>query len=655
MVADEKEHTSGLRQPLYTVQAVEAAEKVGERLNVTRCKGPILFGIWEFTFEMENPWSRITHDKYYQALKPHRSNATSSSTRPSASTRHKGKEIAKPITPQSESVSVSDEDSDPEQAQRDKEMQKNLALLANLGIQRTIPLLGLGKNSRRQVDATTGITVLEEHYQLNGKDSGRSHLKESSSTGSAMANSNVTPDSSNICTNENQVDPNAVECVDERDALANLIANLTLDMEENKTILKQLKKANASLTQELEKCKTNLDETNSALGEAISWNAQKKLGRQCGENLKECECLALKLSKQTESVNNEVHNKLLKSYAKLEKHSISLELSLQHCKEQMKNNPVCKENASNVFRKEREQYHEIQDLKAQMQDKEHGARNPMRKSEDILLHTPYKETVASDTISEILRVTIRSLEIQYQEWKWWIAKRCPIRIYLSNVPSSSNLLRLYNSSPIIVDSDWVISGDADLEVAFRKNLLVFMVYGIEGFLILTSITSTYSQRKRFVNRLNVENMLKDQLCSSCEISKAKRSSFKTKAVPSSKGRLNLLHMDLCGPMRVASINGKKYILLSYTVRTDRGTEFLNKTLHAYFKEEGIEHQTSTPRTPEQNGVVERRNRTLVEAARRCFQLLSFHYHFGLKQLQPHAILRTDQSSYPLMERRHITS
>ncbi|GKB70983.1 retrovirus-related pol polyprotein from transposon TNT 1-94 [Tanacetum coccineum] len=44
-------------------------------------------------------------------------------------------------------------------------------------------------------------------------------------------------------------------------------------------------------------------------------------------------------------------------------------------------------------------------------------------------------------------------------------------------------------------------------------------------------------------------------------------------------------------------------------------EFLNKTLHAYFAQEGIEHQTSTARTPEQNGVVERRNRTLVEAAR----------------------------------------
>nr|GEV92839.1 hypothetical protein [Tanacetum cinerariifolium] len=54
--------------------------------------------------------------------------------------------------------------------------------------------------------------------------------------------------------------------------------------------------------------------------------------------------------------------------------------------------------------------------------------------------------------------------------------------------------------------------------------------------------------------------VKDQLCSSCNVSKEKRSSFKTKAVPSSKGRLNLLHMDLCGPMRVESINGKKYTL-----------------------------------------------------------------------------------------------
>ncbi|GJW90183.1 retrovirus-related pol polyprotein from transposon TNT 1-94 [Tanacetum coccineum] len=159
-------------------------------------------------------------------------------------------------------------------------------------------------------------------------------------------------------------------------------------------------------------------------------------------------------------------------------------------------------------------------------------------------------------------------------------------------------------------------------------------------------------KKDVVIGLQKLKYVKDQLCSSCEVSKAKRSSFKTKAVPSSKGRLNLLHMDLCCPMRVASINGKKYILaiiddysrytwtlflrskdetpevlknfitmiqrnlqaLVISVRTDRGTELLNNTLHAFFKEEGIEHQTSTPRTPEQNGVIERRKCTLVEAA-----------------------------------------
>ncbi|GJY70222.1 retrovirus-related pol polyprotein from transposon TNT 1-94 [Tanacetum coccineum] len=112
-------------------------------------------------------------------------------------------------------------------------------------------------------------------------------------------------------------------------------------------------------------------------------------------------------------------------------------------------------------------------------------------------------------------------------------------------------------------------------------------------------------------------------------------------------------MDLCDPMRVESINGKKYVLIIFddysrytwthflrskdetpgvlidfltlvrrglhaqvtTVRTDKGMEFLNKTLHAYFAKEGIRHETSTARTPEQNSVVEGRNRTLVEAAR----------------------------------------
>ncbi|GKF56751.1 hypothetical protein Tco_0167091, partial [Tanacetum coccineum] len=58
--------------------------------------------------------------------------------------------------------------------------------------------------------------------------------------------------------------------LEQRVALANLIANLTLDIDENKMILKQLKKANSLLTQELEEYKTDLDETSRALREATS-------------------------------------------------------------------------------------------------------------------------------------------------------------------------------------------------------------------------------------------------------------------------------------------------------------------------------------------------------------------------------------------------
>ncbi|GJX64575.1 retrovirus-related pol polyprotein from transposon TNT 1-94 [Tanacetum coccineum] len=87
--------------------------------------------------------------------------------------------------------------------------------------------------------------------------------------------------------------------------------------------------------------------------------------------------------------------------------------------------------------------------------------------------------------------------------------------------------------------------------------------------------------------------------------------------------LNLLKKDIVIGFHITDVcHGIIYVLLVKNlqalvifVRTDRGTEFLNKTLNAFFKEEGIEHQTSTPRTPEQNRVVERRNRTLVEAAR----------------------------------------
>nr|GFB42238.1 integrase, catalytic region, zinc finger, CCHC-type, peptidase aspartic, catalytic [Tanacetum cinerariifolium] len=79
--------------------------------------------------------------------------------------------------------------------------------------------------------------------------------------------------------------------------------------------------------------------------------------------------------------------------------------------------------------------------------------------------------------------------------------------------------------------------------------------------------------------------VKYHLCSSCELGKAKR---------------KLIQRGIQAQVRV--------------VRTDKDMKFLNQTLHVYFAAEWILHQTSIARTPKQNGVVERRNRTLVEAA-----------------------------------------
>nr|GFB32143.1 integrase, catalytic region, zinc finger, CCHC-type, peptidase aspartic, catalytic [Tanacetum cinerariifolium] len=54
---------------------------------------------------------------------------------------------------------------------------------------------------------------------------------------------------------------------------------------------------------------------------------------------------------------------------------------------------------------------------------------------------------------------------------------------------------------------------------------------------------------------------KEHICPSCEQGKSKRASHPPKPIPNSRQRLHLLHMDLCGPMRIASINGKRYILV----------------------------------------------------------------------------------------------
>ncbi|GJU07145.1 retrovirus-related pol polyprotein from transposon TNT 1-94 [Tanacetum coccineum] len=196
--------------------------------------------------------------------------------------------------------------------------------------------------------------------------------------------------------------------------------------------------------------------------------------------------------------------------------------------------------------------------------------------------------------------------------------------------------------------------DSDLEVAFRRNTC--FVRNLEGvdllkgnrstnlytinlhemasaspICLMARATSTKSwlwhQRLSHLNFDTINDLAKndlvtglpkfkyhkEHLCPSCEQGKSKRASHPPKPVPNSKQRSK----DEA-PEVIKTFLKRITVLLQSPViiiRTDNGTEFKNQILKEYFDSVGISHQASSVRTPQQNGVVERRNRTLVEAAR----------------------------------------
>jgi hypothetical protein len=162
-----------------------------------------------------------------------------------------------------------------------------------------------------------------------------------------------------------------------------------------------------------------------------------------------------------------------------------------------------------------------------------------------------------------------------------------------------------------------------------------------------------SSKNCFVKGLPNLKFEKDKICDACQFGKQTKTSFKTKQFSSTTKPLQLLHMDLFGPSKTASLSGKHYAFVIVddfskftwvlflnlknevlkvfknfckkvqnekqysitTIRSDHGGEFDNIAFDDFCKENGYEHHFSAPRTPQQNGVVERKNRTLQEMAR----------------------------------------
>ncbi|GJU37594.1 retrovirus-related pol polyprotein from transposon TNT 1-94 [Tanacetum coccineum] len=137
-----------------------------------------------------------------------------------------------------------------------------------------------------------------------------------------------------------------------------------------------------------------------------------------------------------------------------------------------------------------------------------------------------------------------------------------------------------------------------------------------------------------INKLVKENLVRDlplkrfendQTCVACLKGKQHRASCKTKAFSPITKPLFMLHMDLFGPTFVSSLMHKKYCLVVtddysrfswvFFLRTKDETKFKNHVMDEFCREKGIKREYSVARTPQQNGVAERKNRTLIEAAR----------------------------------------
>ncbi|KAI3665057.1 hypothetical protein L6452_43674 [Arctium lappa] len=161
---------------------------------------------------------------------------------------------------------------------------------------------------------------------------------------------------------------------------------------------------------------------------------------------------------------------------------------------------------------------------------------------------------------------------------------------------------------------------------------------------------------------------KDHLCSACEMGKLKRAAHKTKTDMSCTRPLQMLHVDLWGPISVQSLGGKKYIFVlidefsRYTwVEFVRKKSYVteNSTIEAYLKTEGISQNFSAARTPKQNGVVERKNRTFVEAARTMLTALGLPIFFWAEaisttcftQNRSLVVKRHEKTPYHLLNQR----
>nr|GEY74125.1 hypothetical protein [Tanacetum cinerariifolium] len=523
------------------------------------------------------------------------------------------------------------------------------------------------------IDTGTDYEPVEQVQNDNGYNvfaNNLQHSKQSKSVSNTclveMDDSNVIPGLPDMCEDDIQNEQNDVESDDERVALANLIANLNsikslgesisvrdtclVVLQNKQTEFEKYKAFNDhtidydKLEHEPESDKAEFlnmydvilqecvskDVMSSYLMSLSDLDALDELQCLYLHKVKECDCLAQKLSNQTESVSKEVHSELLKRFAKVENHLISLEIALQkHLKAQLQDKNIAISELKKLIEKGKGKSVDTEF------DKPFVVRQPnaQRIQKPLVLGKP---APFSNSIERIYFSKTKSVP------KANVSEGLSKPVTAQTLPQTARQV-IVQLILFIVDSGYTkhITGNLKLLCNFVEKFLGTVHFGNDQFapilgygdLVQRNVTII---RVYYVKGLNHNLFLVGQFCdanlevafkkSTCfvkdlqgnDLLTAKRSSFKSKAVPSSKGKLNLLHIDLCGPMRVASLNGKKYILVivhDYSRYT--WTLFLRSKDETpeVLKEFLTMIQRNLQASVITNGIVKRRNRTLVEAAR----------------------------------------
>nr|GEW59301.1 reverse transcriptase domain-containing protein [Tanacetum cinerariifolium] len=313
--------------------------------------------------------------------------------------------------------------------------------------------------------------------------------------------SNVIPDSPDMCDDDIQNDQNDVESDDERVALANLIANLKLN-----------------------ECKTILAETSKTLGKSISVRGS---------------CLVSLQNKQTKFEKYKAFNDRTIDYDKLKVNHKTNVSRPQHRSNQLKDKGVPNNSQVKLKKTQVEEHPRISSIsnKTKSVTACNNGLNSITLNVNAICATCKKCLVDSDHFACVTKM-LNDMNARTKK---------PNVVPISTRKPKGHANKLVATS----HKKKVASKSTNQKPKSYYRILSHLNFDYINLL----------SKKDVMIGLPKLKFIKDQLCSSCELSKEKRSSFKSKSVPSSKGRLNLLHVDLCGLMQVAIINGKKYILV----------------------------------------------------------------------------------------------